>query len=293
MWNFVKDRLKAVPFLVQLKQRISRSIENRKTTKINVLHTFPLYVPNSAGKYNARARLTLQSINQVFPVLAQFADSLGSRVLKLEQPSAVFGTPEDLASAEELKKLLDTYGSDKAVRHNYHYLYGPLLLDRENIQNICEIGLGTNNTDVVSHMGDKGQPGASLRAFKEYCPNANIYGADVDRRILFQEERIRTFYVDQTDVSSLEQLKIKFQQKNLKFDLVIDDGLHSPDANVATLQFGLEIVKKGGWVVIEDIHIKAFYFWQLVAAILPDKYRAHLFKPSNPNAIVFAVERLT
>ena len=30
-------------------------------------------------------------------------------------------------------------------------------------------------------------------------PNAQIYGADIDKNILKDEERIKTFYVDQTD----------------------------------------------------------------------------------------------
>ena len=44
-----------------------------------------------------------------------------------------------------------------------------------------------------------GKPGASLRVWRDYFPNAIIYGADIDKDILFAEERIKTFYIDQLD----------------------------------------------------------------------------------------------
>ena len=59
---------------------------------------------------------------------------------------------------------------------------------QKSVNKIFEIGLGTNNIDIVSTMGKKGHPGASLRAFRDFCPNAEIYGADFDSRILFQEK---------------------------------------------------------------------------------------------------------
>jgi hypothetical protein len=56
------------------------------------------------------------------------------------------------------------------------------------------------------------------------------------------------------------------------------------------LRFGLGIVKKGGWVVVEDIAVEAISLWQVVAALLPKHYEPHLY---NADAgIVFAVQRL-
>jgi hypothetical protein len=100
---------------------------------------------------------------------------------------------------------------------------------------LLEIGLGTNNPDVVSTMGASGKPGASLRAFRDFLPNARVFGADIDGRILFEEERILTYYVDQTRSISFDELADKLGNEG--FDLVIDDGLHSPNANIATMIF--------------------------------------------------------
>jgi hypothetical protein len=129
-------------------------------------------------------------------------------------------------------------------------------------------------------------PGASLRAFREYLPNATIFGADIDKRILFQEVRIQTYFVDQTDLDSLEALG-----KNLPdfIDLIVDDGLHSPNANLAVLAFGLQRLKNRGWLVIEDIPERAVPFWEVVAALLPDRFPCKLVRAEG--ALVFAVQR--
>ena len=72
-------------------------------------------------------------------------------------------------------------------------------MDKNNNLNIFELGLGTNNTDVAYNMGPSGRPGASLKSWKEFLPNSMIYGADIDKIVLFNEDRIKTFYCDQTN----------------------------------------------------------------------------------------------
>src|SRR6185369_4940030 len=113
------------------------------------------------------------------------------------------------------------------------------------------------------------------------------YGADIDRKVLFTEDRIRTFYADQTDAASLDELA-RFLPEDL--DLVIDDGLHSPDANLNTLSLGLRKVRPGGWVVIEDISPSALPLWECVAVMLRPGYRACLF--SAEGGILFAAQKL-
>jgi len=117
-------------------------------------------------------------------------------------------------------------------------------------------------------------------------PNATIFGADLDKRILFQEDRIQTYFVDQTDLTSLESLG-----KNIPdfIDLIIDDGLHSPNANLAVLAFSLEKLKNHGWLVIEDIPERAVPLWEVVAALLPDTFASKLLR--DEASLVFAVQR--
>lgn len=154
--------------------------------------------------------------------------------------------------AERLAELFRSYGSDKASGHNYFIMYSHIIEQLggpESSLNILEVGLGTANPSLVSTMGSSGQPGASLRAFRDYLPNSKVYGADIDRDILFTEDRIQTFFVDQLKIDSFASIP----QVDGKFDLIIDDGLHSVGANLNTLLYGIQNVKVGGFVVIEDI----------------------------------------
>ena len=284
-----KKTLKKIPGLVSIKRLIWSIFDfNREKgqTNLNLVKTFPLYQPCSAGSYDVKSQLTIQTINEVFPSLCALVKNLNGSLLPIEDVVNFPANEIEKNAAVELMKYFDLYGSDKSD-HKYHFLYGSILSNKNDIKNIFEIGLGTNNTDVVSNMGTHGQPGASLRAFRDHCPNANIYGADIDLRILFQDDRIHTYYVDQTEPSTFSDLLMKVPNN---FDLVIDDGLHSPNANIATLKFGLNIIKRGGWVVVEDIGFGAIDFWQVTAALLPSKYRCHIFKANE--GIIFAVQRV-
>lgn len=164
-----------------------------------------------------------------------------------------------------LNSLCEAYGSDKGAigTEGHPYTWAPhsyadwyerhLGHCRDGVRAVFECGLGTNNPDTPSSMGERGKPGASLRVWRDYFPNAEIYGADVDRGSLFQDERIRTFYVDQTNAAEVDELWR--QVGDVQFDLFIDDGLHEGDAAVTLLKGSLHKVKPGGLYVIEDVHI--------------------------------------
>lgn len=166
------------------------------------------------------------------------------------------------------------YGSDKTSIHNYHIIYNFILnkLGVNSKLNILEIGIGTNNPDLISTMGDEGKPGASLYAFREYLPNSMIYGADIDTNILFISEKIKTFYVDQLDFKTFDNIP------DIKYDLIIDDGLHSLGANFNTLLFALDHLNNNGWIVIEDIGI--IDNWKSIDYILQstNKFKTYIIK---------------
>jgi hypothetical protein len=255
---------------------------------LETLNNFPLFAPNSSGSRRARAEMTILAVNQTFPFITRLLDAIGKNQLitNIVTAEKFCLDPESMAAAAQLKHGLDKYGSDKAIHHTYHYVYGPILKNPSSVTAVLEVGIGTNNEDVISTMGRVGKPGASLRAFRDFLPKARIYGADIDKRILFSEDRIETFFADQTDLSSFDALS-----KNLgcDFDLIIDDGLHSPNANIAVLVFAFNKLKRGGWFVVEDIPYSALPVWQVIAALLPTEYTPHLI--SAEDEVVFAVER--
>jgi hypothetical protein len=159
--------------------------------------------------------------------------------------------------------VMTWHGSDKGRGwHNYTTIYSVLFGKRRNeALLILELGLGTNNTDLISNMGARGRPGASLRGWRELFPHALVYGADIDRNILFEEDRIKTFYCDQLDSAAIREL---WSQPVLQggSDIIIDDGLHTFEGNTSFLDESLERLRPGGVYVIEDIMTDTIERWQ-------------------------------
>ena len=146
------------------------------------------------------------------------------------------------------------HGSDKAHRwHNYTTVYSVLFkgLDNRNIR-LFELGLGTNNPALASTMGAEGRPGASLRGWREIFPKGSVSGADIDRDILFQEDRIKTFYCDQLNSAAIRDLWARPELQE-GADVIIEDGLHTFEANISFLEGSLDYLRPGGFYVIEDI----------------------------------------
>ena len=161
-------------------------------------------------------------------------------------------------SNSKLTELMNYYGSDKGGKnnhHNYADFYSEIFFHRRNeIKSFLEIGLGTNNVNLPSNMGIDGVPLASLRAWRDYFKNAQIYGADIDKSILKNEERIKTFFVDQTNPESIKKLFNSIGE--LKFDIILEDGLHEYNANICFFENSIDYLKKNGIYIIEDIFYK-------------------------------------
>jgi hypothetical protein len=266
-WFASRNAVQAMRAIWAAGQRVLPSSD----TRIN--ESLPMFSPYSAGSNRKRAELTIHAVNETFPLMLDLLSRTGRRI---DDPVPIEGfidTEDKRTAADQLKVLYDRHGSDKATEHDYHLLYGPILAQRDSVTGLLEVGLGTNNPDVISNMGVDGKPGASLRAFRDFLPKAQIYGADVDRRVLFSDERITTFFVDQTDRRSFDAIADAVGDN---LDLIIDDGLHSPNANLATLLFSLERLKVGGWLVIEDIAPAAVPLWQAIVAMMPHQYDSHV-----------------
>ncbi len=254
----------------------------------DIVALLPLYAPASSGGPQACAPLALAGANRVPILLAQFVTcdscAVGADIQLIED---ICKDDKDRLAAGKLAWLFSAHGSDKSHVHNYQALYGHILSHPISVTALLEIGLGTNNEDVVSNMTRGGKPGASLRAFHDFLPTARIFGADIDRRVLFTEDRIETYFVDQTDPSTFTELDRHLPEE---FDLIIDDGLHSPDANLATMIFALNKLKRGGWFVVEDISLAALPIWKVVAAVFRPGYEAKILRARW--CYVFAVRRL-
>ncbi|MDB9739582.1 class I SAM-dependent methyltransferase [Candidatus Pelagibacter sp.] len=239
-----------------------------------LVKNFHIFVPSSAGNFKLLGFHTKISIITIFPLLSRLLQILDFKVKIIK--SKLFCTQrKKIKESVLLKKYFNEYGSDKSSIHNYHYIYSSLFKDNNKVTKVLEIGLGTDDEKMISNMGKYGKPGASVRAFREFFKAAKIYGADIDKKILFTEMRIKTFYVDQTSNNSLKNL---FKRTGKNFDLIIDDGLHAPYTNINVIISSLKYLKKNGWIVIEDIPFKAKPIWEVISFIVSQKHECKLIE---------------
>ena len=185
-----------------------------------------------------------------------------------------FGSPSSKCSLDllpsvnvlvptRLCRIMAWYGSDKGAGwHNYTTIYSRLFREFQ-FRDIAllELGLGTNNPHLPSTMGVDGRPGASLRGWRDAFPRSRVYGADIDRNILFQDEKITTYYCDQLDRTAIGAM---WQEDGIRdgVDILIEDGLHTFDANTTFLEESLAHLKPGGFYVIEDVATSLLPQWR-------------------------------
>jgi hypothetical protein len=154
-----------------------------------------------------------------------------------------------------LTDLLRQEGTDKWKW--YGAFYDAALSDRRfAIHSVLEVGIGTLVPDATSTMvgwATPGyRPGGSLRAWRDYFPNASVVGIDVQPdTMLPAEARIATFLCDSTDRASFR--RDVAPHARLPFDVIIDDGLHDAATQIATFGHLVEYLHPHGLYVIEDI----------------------------------------
>jgi hypothetical protein len=180
---------------------------------------------------------------------------------------AYFNLNFDITVATILCVIMRNNWSDKGhpnqdmAWHNYTILYTELVRNLKP-KRIFEMGLGSNNLNIPSNMGPNGTPGASLYGWSEYFKNANIYGADIDKRILFNTDRIKTFYCDQTDKNSILSMWNLSELSNIKFEIILEDALHTFEANKCFFENSIHKLSKTGYYIIEDIRIYEFHYFE-------------------------------
>lgn len=159
----------------------------------------------------------------------------------------------------ELTRLANYYGTDKGSEHNdyihcYTEFYGPLLNHRRNdLKNMLEIGV---------------YEGQSLRMWKDFFVNANIYGIDCDK-VNIKEERL---FIESEVNAYIEETVNILKDKNIKFDFIIDDGPHNMPSWTFVLNNYIDLLNENGILIIEDIyHINECY--ELIDTFSGDKNR--------------------
>lgn len=157
----------------------------------------------------------------------------------------------------DLGQLFRYYGSDKDINGYtsvYHTLFDHL---KDKPITMLEIGIGTMipgaHSSMVGYARSDYKPGGSLRAWRDYFVNGNLYGADVQKDTQFSDEqRITTYLCDSTNP---EQVRAMIgTMGNVKFDIILDDGSHADVNQLKTLANFYPHLKENGIYIIEDIY---------------------------------------
>lgn len=136
---------------------------------------------------------------------------------------------------ESLSDLFAKYGSDKNTYHSYGPIYqsvlAPLL---DTVTDVLELGV----------LG-----GASLRAWRDFFPNARVVGLDIDPlKTTWGEDRIELAVCDAVDV-----MQLAAALGNRRFDVVIDDASHWEQEQLKSFELLLWRLRPGGVYIIEDV----------------------------------------
>lgn len=148
-----------------------------------------------------------------------------------------------------LCKLAFKYGADKCpkIGHMYTPFYYEFLKDRRlKIKKVLEIGVGNWRQ---YHYIPNYYVGASLRMWRDFFPNAWIYGADIASDSIFEDERLSTYYCDETKEEDIKKL---IEKTGTDIDLVIDDANHHMGPQIFLFQTLMPLLNKKVTYIIED-----------------------------------------
>lgn len=155
-----------------------------------------------------------------------------------------------------LCKLAYKYGVDKCplIKHNYTQFYYEIFKQRRrSTKKILEIGIG--HEKIMAHVSKiKGRyiMGASLYMWRDFFPNAEVFGADINYELIFEDERIKTYWCDQRNKGNLEKL---VEIIGTDIDIVIDDGSHKWSDQLFTCQTLMRTINKNAIYIIEDVRL--------------------------------------
>ena len=165
-----------------------------------------------------------------------------SRTLKINYGSAKTNLCEIGKKYDTDKSSQRSNVTDLRHCHPYTLYYDELFKNKINDKlEIAELGI---------------LDGASLLMWKEYFPQANIYGFEYNLKLInnfkrkFNNERV---FLSQLNVSSKESIVNAFHALNVMYDIIIEDTTHQFDDQIRVIESVHPFLKPGGILIIEDI----------------------------------------
>ena len=138
-------------------------------------------------------------------------------------------------NSSELCEIGKKYDTDKSSQRNnvtnYRHCH-PYTLFYE--------GLFKNRKDEPLKIAELGiLDGASVLMWKEYFPNAEIYGFEYDNNLInnfkqnFNNDRVNLSYIDVTNKDSIVKA---FSELNILYDVIIEDTTHQFEDQIRAIE---------------------------------------------------------
>jgi hypothetical protein len=166
-----------------------------------------------------------------------------------------------------LEQLVDNERTDKNTVHSYLPLYQELLKSKkETAQNVLEVGI---------------YKGGSIKLWSDFFTNATIYGLDDGTDIISINDTLEDLknknniklYLSY-DAYDEGVFKLNFLDKDVKFDLLLDDGPHSLESMIKFIKLYSQIMTDDGILIIEDVQE---YEWiEILKSVVPDHLKKYI-----------------
>jgi len=183
-----------------------------------------------------------------------------------------------------LYEIVDNSRTDKNTIHSYLPLYEKLFSSKkETAKNVLEIGV---------------TKGGSIKMWSEYFVNATIYGLDnMDRKKIPQDIQNNKNIILHTSINAYDENFVKeFADKNLKMDIIIDDGSHKLNDMKQMIQLYSPLLTNDGILIIEDV--QSIDWIEELKNEVPEELKEYVFvydlreKKGRYDDIVFVINKL-
>ena len=165
---------------------------------------------------------------------------------------------------DQLTRYAIEYGADKWGKHNYTPFYFNLFKNRrDSVKKVLEIGTAE---------------GASLFMWRDFFPNAIIYGLEIDRKrvdLFINEDRIDVHEGDQSNNNDLGEL---VHCIGSDIDLIVDDGSHKPEDQIFTFLQVFPLLKE---VYPETVYVIEDVADPRIFGKIPEVYKPQMIKFSK------------
>jgi hypothetical protein len=162
-----------------------------------------------------------------------------------------------------LKSLVDNERTDKDTTHSYLDLYDKLLSKRkESAFNILEIGVYL---------------GGSIKLWSDYFTYATVYGIDtmpIDYIWNGIRDKNNIILHTSTDAYDEEYFNYTLLQKNIKFDMILDDGPHTLESMKTFIKLYSQLLTNDGILIIEDV--QSIDWLEYLIDSTPDKLKQYI-----------------